>query len=387
MKCILHITILIIISMSTSTLMGNDNADEIIAHLIEEMNTELSHRATEFYREVTPKELQLFQIKQHLKKTNHTKKLVRLLLKKEVLNEQVSKIENRYASDIAKIRYLKGLQIIKILYDKTLALDHHFATVSTLNDINKMANPNQYKEFREVQLLLNEEKDKKTGFNLSSLLGDNIYTAVVHSFVSLFTNNETSKTEKEIRLQNVECILDFTLRMHNDLNTIYFETAFLQKNNEAIMEELEQLFKDYTRPIKYKTNLKTCRENDEWSEIRSDLSQYLGTMNEAIEAGNKPSQVRSMQINLQFPIDRLLQFITQYNAFIDQGTKFYEKFGIMLSSYENEDHCAAKIPREYTKMKENINLSIEKFNTAYRPIEINGSKLKELLYGINEYEH
>ena len=110
-------------------------------------------------------------------------------------------------------------------------------------------------------------------------------------------------------------------------------------------------------------------------------------MNEAIEAGNQPSQVRNMQINLQFPIDRLLQFITQYNAFIDQGTKFYEKFGIMLSSYENEVQCASKIPREYTKMKENINLSIEKFNTAYRPIEINGSKLKELLYGINEYEH
>ena len=387
MKRIYHITTLITLLLFSTTLLGNEDANEVIARLLNEMDTEISNRSTKFYKEIAPKELLRSQINLSLQKTTRTKKIVQLLLKKDDINNQVAKIESRYESDIAKIRYLKGLQIIKILYDKTLALDHHFASVSTLNDINKMANPNQYEDFREVQMLLSEKKDKKMGFNLSSLLGDNIYTAVVHSFVSLFTNNETSKTEKEMRLQSVECILDFTLRMHNDLNTIYFETAFLQKNNEAIMAELEQLFKDYTRPINYKTNLKTCRENDEWSDIRSDLSQYLGTMNEAIEAGNQPSQVRNMQINLQFPIDRLLQFITQYNAFIDQGTKFYEKFGIMLSSYENEVQCASKIPREYTKMKENINLSIEKFNTAYRPIEINGSKLKELLYGINEYEH
>ena len=93
-----------------------------------------------------------------------------------------------------------------------------------------------------------------------------------------------------------------------------------------------------------------------------------------------------MQINLEFPIDRLLQFITQYNTFIDQGGKFYEKFGIMLDSYENAEQCSDKIPVEYQNLKANIAVAIEKFNTAYKPIEINGSKMKEILYGINEYE-
>lgn len=93
-----------------------------------------------------------------------------------------------------------------------------------------------------------------------------------------------------------------------------------------------------------------------------------------------------MQINLEFPIDRLLQFITQYNTFIDQGTKFYEKFGIMLNSYENEQHCSSKLPIEYNALRESITVTIEKFNTTYKPVEINGSKMKEILYGINEYE-
>ena len=45
-----------------------------------------------------------------------------------------------------------------------------------------------------------------------------------------------------------------------------------------------------------------------------------------------------------------------------------------------------QITWEYNKLKENISISIEKFNTAYKPVEINGSKMKEILYGINEYD-
>jgi len=58
----------------------------------------------------------------------------------------------------------------------------------------------------------------------------------------------------------------------------------------------------------------------------------------------------------------------------------------MLNNYENEQQCSNKIPVEYQTLKTNIRTAVEKFNTAYKPIEINGSKLKQLLYGINEYQ-
>ena len=92
------------------------------------------------------------------------------------------------------------------------------------------------------------------------------------------------------------------------------------------------------------------------------------------------------QVDLEFGIDRLLQFITKYNVFIDQGEKFYEKFAIILTSYENEKQCESKLPVEYSKLRNDINVSIDKFKTAYRPIEINGSKMKELLFGISEFD-
>lgn len=308
------------------------------------------------------------------------------LLEKDKLKEERERLRLNELSDLSKIRYIKGLQIIKILYEKTLALDHHFASVSTFHEINKIANPNNYPEFKNIKETIGSKSDKKKGFDLTEILGNNIYASVAHSFISLFNNDGTTKTQKEESLKGVECILDFTLRMHNDLNTIYFETVFLQKSNENIISELQQLFVDYTKPIKYKTPLKECRNNDDWDSVRENLDIYLEALNVALTDDSKRYKAHKMQINLEFPIDRLLQFITQYNAFIDQGAKFYEKFEIMLDSYENEKQCASKIPVEYKKLKEGIAVAIDKFNTAYKPVEINGSKMKEVLYGLNEYD-
>lgn len=37
------------------------------------------------------------------------------------------------------MKYLKGLQIIRIMYEKVLSLDHHFASVRTLSEISKLS--------------------------------------------------------------------------------------------------------------------------------------------------------------------------------------------------------------------------------------------------------
>lgn len=329
---------------------------------------------------------ELSVVNKQLRLTSNPLEQLNALLKKDKLKEKLKSLRINEQTDISKIRYIKGLQIIKILYEKTLALDHHFTSVSTFAEINKISNPNQYPEFASIKEIIKSKKDKKSGFDLTKVLGNNIYTSVAHSFISLFTDTNSSREEKESNLQQVECILDFTLRMHNDLNTIYFETKFLQKNNDNIIKELQQLFVDFTKPIQYKKQLKECRNEDDWDSVREYLNSYLKELDLAMEDENEHRKAQKMQINLEFPIDRLLQFITQYNAFIDQGAKFYEKFGIMLNSYENEEQCGDKIPMEYSKLKSSVAIAIEKFNTAYKPVEINGSKMKEILYGINEYE-
>lgn len=283
-------------------------------------------------------------------------------------------------ADISRIRYLKGVQILRVLYDKILGLDHHFASVRTFNEINKISNPNNYPEFAKLKDILAQARKKESSLQIGSILGTNSVASIVMALGNII-NSGLSRREQQLELEKVECIIDFTLRMHNDLNTIYFETAFLQKSSDKVREDLETLFRDYTKPIGYQSPLSVCRSSDDWEAVKVKTDQYMMLVKNA-----DPVAKARMSVNIDFPVERLLQFITQYNAFIDQGGKFYEKFRIILNSYENEKPCQSKLPPEFGKLKQDIDLAIDKFNTAYKPVELNGSKMKEILYGINEFD-
>ncbi len=319
-------------------------------------------------------------INSNLITTISTDEKVNLIIRKDQLRDQLALFKINNTSDISKIRYIKGVQIIRILYEKVLSLDHHFASVRTFSEISKMANPNQYPEYAKLTDILKAKKDKKLGIDLTAILGANTIVSVVNTFSNLLISN-LSKEEKDAELKKIECILDFTLRMQTDLNTIYFETAYLQSSNETIKNDIETLFKDYTKPINYLTSLKECRIQDDWDAVQTKLNIFIETIEKS-----ESSKRSKMQIELSFPIDRLILFITQYNNFINDGEKFYQKFNTILNSYENEKQCESKLPIEFKKFKSDIDLAIEKFNVAYKPVEINGSKMKEILYGINEFQ-
>lgn len=352
------------------------NPDELVEELIIEINS-IQHR---FELLVDIKYEELERVDKALSIAYSSEQKIDLLVEKDRIKSEINSLIAETSGEISKVRYLKGLQIIKILYEKVLSLDHHFASVRTLNEINKISNPNQYPEYEKLKDIVSAKKDKKTGLDLTSILGTNTVVSLVQTFTNMMGSSLT-KEEKEKELGNVECILDFTLRMQNDLNTIYFETAFLQTSNEKIKQEIELLFKDYTKPIGYVASLENCRKSDDWETVNQKMEEYLTKM----KTSTGTSQYK-MQVNLEFPIDRLLQFITQYNNFIDQGGKFYEKFKIILNSYENEKQCETKLPLEYKKLKTDIDVAIDKFNVAYKPVEINGTKMKEILYGLNEFD-
>ncbi|MDC7994711.1 hypothetical protein [Altibacter sp. HG106] len=379
-------TFLLILFTTLPAYCHDGTYDEVVIQLLEELDRSIDEVRLAYQQKQNTLRVALSKTKGSLRKTKIVSEKVSLLIAKDSLSELLEISRQMAYTEIAKVRYIKGLQIINHLYEKTLSLDHHFSSVQTLKDIHSMSNPNQYPAFVTTLQQWSDRKDKRTGFDLSTLLGNNIYTSVIHSMVSLFVQPSASKEEKENSLNDIECIVDFTLQMHNDLNTIYFETAFLQHGNEDIIADLEELFSAYTKPIGYENNLKNCRDEDDWDSITRNLQKYLDTLGAAIEANENQYAIRIQQINLQFPIDRLVQFIAQYNAFIAQGEKFYEKFWIMLDSYENESQCSDRIPTQYHEMKDNIHVAIKKFNTAYKPVGLNGSKLKQLLYGINEYQ-
>lgn len=382
MKTFLLISILLLIPTALLARTNNPNIDSLLHQARLELNV-LRNRLSVKERELWHQEK---LVEQMILAEKEVDQLIRLILKRDSLEQQRTLVKFLGQTEVRKIRYLKGIQIINLLYQKTLALDHHFSSVATLGEIHRISNPNNYPEFVRIRDRLSPEKKVKTGFDPEPILQSNVYTSVIYSVIQAFSK---PKKEKELSSQNsqdLSCILDFTSRMHQDLKTVYYETFFLQRSNEIINQDMERLFEDFTRPIEYTIPLYRCYKEDLWEEIQDKLKIYVDSMIKLSDQQPGSSQLDRMQVELDFPIDRLMQFIYSYNSFIEQGTRFYEKFGAMLGDYQNQDSCQDQLPVAYLKLKDQIEIAIHKFRTAYRPVEINGSKFKELLYGLSEYD-
>ncbi|MDV7398429.1 hypothetical protein RZS08_43895, partial [Arthrospira platensis SPKY1] len=93
-----------------------------------------------------------------------------------------------------------------------------------------------------------------------------------------------------------------------------------------------------------------------------------------------PRWVRE-QINLEFATQRVADFISQYQLFVSQGAQYYQKFDNIVSTYENEDACKQSLPRQFEELRGDIRQTIDKFSRTYNLPEIQGSRLKDLLFG------
>ncbi len=303
------------------------------------------------------------------------------------LRDEMALLEEMYQLNMAKARYRKGLELIKLMYEKILGLDHHFYSLETYNNIAQMTNPNAYPAFQKSKGDIEKRLKKNNDISLPNLLNSNPLMSATFALVASFVG-EGEPRNKEKDLEQVACILDFTVRMFADLNLIYYETEFLKESNKNLKADCLQLFKDYAKIIGYKAALDVCRADDDWETVYEKLDQFIIDM-EADAVKSKDDAVANRNLmkgiaNLEFSIDRLLDFLEKYNAFIAQGGKYYQKFEVIVSNYQNEAACAKQLPHQFSTLKQDIKYSIEKFKEAYNIAELNGSKLKDLLYGIED---
>ena len=378
---------------------------------------------------------------------------VPLLEEKIMLWEAVRNNELAYETASLRIRYRKGIDLIKMLYEKILSLDHHFTGMQIYQNVSTLSNPNSYPDFVRAQGTLKQRMKRKTPIQFPSILQSNSFLSATFSIVGTLLSDGTA-AEKQEDLENVSCILDFTVRMHSDLSIIQHETEFLRTANKALREECEQLFADYTKVVGYFVPLAQCRQNDDWESLYVQLDRFT-TQLDGTETGSHPSgnpganpygnpnhqnggfnntygtnttygnsfnappntngfganqqlgnpssnfgnpanqttyqsaapgsatarDLDRRRIDLEFSTQRVAEFITRYNNFITQGTQYYQKFDNIITSYANEEMCSTQLPRQFSELKYDIKSTIEKFTNTYDLPEIQGSRLKNLLYG------
>ncbi len=309
------------------------------------------------------------------------------LNRKLELRDELNVLEEMYQLSMAKARYRKGLELIKIMYEKTLGLDHHFTSLKTFQSIAQLSNPNAYPDFQQTKEVLAGRLKKDNDVKVPALLASNPLISATFSLVASFIG-EAEPKKKEKDLDKIACILDFTVRMYADLNLIYYETEFLKEGNSKLKADCSQLFKEYTKMVGYKVELDVCRSQDDWETLYDALDKYIVDLETAaVRSKDNPTANRELMkgiANLEFSIDRLLDFLEKYNNFVAQGEKYYQKFEVIASNYPNEAACIGQLPPQYATLKQDIKFSIEKFREAYNIAELTGSKLKDLLYGTSD---
>ena len=373
---------------STSILSAHTTSDSLIFQFFQQTRKDLLETEFQHSLKMNILSTELEKANQNIFKAvsdgpDNLAYLINAMQRKDQLRDQLAKAEKEFQIELSKIRYRKGIDFIKMIYEKTLGLEHHFTSLQTYQNIALLSNPNMFPEFQKTEEMINERLSKKQSMQLPRVFESNPYVSLAFSLVaSLFGNGEKGEREKD--LEQIACILDFTVRMNADLKLIYYETEFLKESNYALKEECALLFKEYTEVIGYKTSLNRCRNEDDWEQLFEMLDLYVEKLETELEDPANNYIAYKKQVDLEFSIDRLLQFMNKYNVFISQGEKYYQKFKTIMNNYTNDAVCESQLPQQFSDLKTDIDLSIIKFNEAYNISELRGSKLKDLMYGLTE---
>ena len=305
-----------------------------------------------------------------------------LLLEKIKVETQLRQLTEETDLKLLRLRYRKGIEMLKLLYEKILSMDHHFTGLRTSQQVLRISNPHEYPEFKEMKSLLEDRMKRKYGFTLPAVMETNPFLSAAFSLVGLALGGNQNKLDPA-KMDKIACILDFTVRMHQDLNVVYYETEYLRDANLTLKKECETLFGEATRQVGYAIPLTICRENDDWERLYNLLEQYVDKVLPS-PAGAPTVEVAKTRANMQFAIDRVVHFIEKYCAFVVQGNEYYKKFAKIVGNYTNEKACSEALPEPFAELKNDIDATLEKFNSAYNLPEIQGSRLKDLLYGIGD---
>ncbi len=340
----------------------------------------------EHQRKISHLTYELWRIDRDLARHGKPERRLHLLENHILLQRQLSMAMDAQELDLLKIRYRKGIDLIKLLYEKILALDHHFSGMKIYQNINMLSNPNSYPEFLEVRSLLEKRLKKRNLLQLPPVLESNPYLSATFSIVSAMLG-EAEPRDRSKELERIACILDFTVRMNADLNVIRHETEFLHDANRQLKQDCERLFEDYAKVVGYFVPLETCRQNDDWETLYIKLDDFIALLQEQLlqnpnlSYGADPRFRRTL-VNLEFATQRVADFIAAYSDFIRQGAQYYRKFDNIVSSYENEEQCSEDLPNQFDDLHDDILETIDKFQNTYNLPEIQGSRLKDLLYGM-----
>jgi len=289
-------------------------------------------------------------------------------------------------SSLSVRRYRKGIELIRLLYEKSLALEYHFSALRLNERVEELSNPMNFPAFRESLAVLTSGKGRHVpdlpGVLMESPEGASLY------FMLAAMSGKSDPELRQKELDRMGCLLRLLIEMQMDLKSIYYENHLLYLRTTELRQRCERLFSDYTRVVGYHKSLQDCRTEDDWDAL-DDLIKSLSRQIKEGENTSDPAlkeRVYTDLINMEFSVDRLLDYLDFYDEVLTSGRHMYRESQLILRHLTEVESCSSQIPGQLLRLQKDIDEAVERFDKAYEMVEVKGSRLKDLLYGFDQLE-
>jgi hypothetical protein len=119
-----------------------------------------------------------------------------LLWERTQLQETLWGLQQEHELKLIKLRYRKSIEIVKMLYEKVLSMDHHLSSLKAQQGMASLSNPHNYPEFKEARNLIEERMKKKSNFQMPALFQTNPFLSAAFSIVGMAIGGADDKDKR-----------------------------------------------------------------------------------------------------------------------------------------------------------------------------------------------
>ncbi len=280
--------------------------------------------------------------------------------------------------------YRRGIDLLRLLYEKALSLEYHFASLQLDHRIEQLSNPMNFEDFRKSVSQLESLNKSSVKVKMPELLLENPQSSVFY-VMNLAMNAKGAPEQRQQILDSMACLLNYIMNMQSDLDDLYYENKLLYLRTTDLRQRCEKLFADYTAAVDYDKPLSECRASDDWDELDAYISrkaEEIGAGMDAPKAAVREAAYRKL-INFAFSVNRLVDYLDFYDEVLNSGRHMYRECELILQHLTKVKTCSASTPEELRRLQYEISEAIERFDRAYETVELKGSRLKDILYGFD----
>ena len=282
-----------------------------------------------------------------------------------------------------KIKFSTALNITFKIIDDVKKLEVLYGTLEIYSDFADNANPTKYQAFNSNLNLL-KEGSFKSGIKLPDIEISNPYVSIAYSLIGgIFSKKE----ERQKAIQEMTCVIEYTMEFKSDLRSIDTSIGYLSESSKTNKNNGVKIFNKLLKQIEYPGNYEKYRKDSEYS--ADPLISYKDDyFNQFIDGEpNNYLLDRNVKIReLKLSIQALDKFIESYESLLYNGLSYYESFLKIVKKYIDSDSikypCISNSDKSnFQDMYDQLEQIRDQYKDAYQSVVTTGDKLS-LIFGV-----